>query len=72
MKQPCKIDCPERSAECHARCERWLEYERARGEEYARRRREKEKEGLLDSLERDRKRDIALGRLRKRRNKVRG
>ena len=69
MKQPCKIDCPDRSAECHGRCEKWLEYERARNEEYIKRGEEKYTEGLLYQIEQDRKRDIALGKMRRRRSK---
>lgn len=69
MKQPCKIECPERSAECHARCEKWLEYEKARNEEYARRGERKKQEQLLNDMERDRKRDIALGKMRNRRRR---
>lgn len=72
MKQPCDKNCPDRSAECHSRCEKWLEYEKARNEEYARRAEEKQKEGILYQIERDRKRDIALGRMRKRRSKTKG
>lgn len=37
MKQPCKQDCPERSADCHIHCERWAEWERYKKQEYARR-----------------------------------
>ncbi len=69
MKQPCQIKCPDRNAECHAKCEKWLEYERARNEEYERKGKEKEKDRVLYEIERDRKRDIALGRMKKRRNK---
>lgn len=70
MKQPCQINCPNRNAECHAKCEKWLEYEKARNEEYERKGKEKEKDRVLFELERDRKRDIALGRMKKRRNKT--
>ena len=69
MKQPCDKKCPDRSAECHSRCGKWLEYEKARNEEYARRAEEKHNEGVLYQIERDRKRDIALGRMKRRRNK---
>lgn len=27
-KQPCAKDCENRSAECHAHCEKWLQYEK--------------------------------------------
>jgi len=69
MKQPCKIDCPDRNAECHAICKKWQEYEKARNEEYTRRAEEKKKDGVLYLIERDRKRDIALGRMRRRKSK---
>lgn len=28
-KSPCSPDCPERNAECHAHCPKWLPYEKA-------------------------------------------
>ena len=28
MKTPCKKDCPDRTANCHAECERYKEYAR--------------------------------------------
>ena len=34
MKQPCLRDCPDRWAECHATCEKWLEYEAERNKQY--------------------------------------
>lgn len=34
MKPPCERDCPGRSAECHARCAPYLEYEEAKQAEY--------------------------------------
>ena len=37
MEQPCRKDCPERSADCHAKCPRYREYEKARNEGYAER-----------------------------------
>ena len=43
---------------------------KARNEEYERKGKEKEKDRVLFELERDRKRDIALGRMKKRRNKT--
>ena len=33
VKPPCERDCPRRTAECHARCEPYLEYEEAKQEE---------------------------------------
>lgn len=34
MKPPCERDCPRRTAECHAKCVPYLEYEEAKQEEY--------------------------------------
>lgn len=34
MKPPCERDCPGRSAECHAKCAPYLEYEEAKQAEY--------------------------------------
>ena len=34
VKQPCAKDCPNRSAECHAHCEVWKEYEIKRNQGY--------------------------------------
>ena len=67
-KVPC-YKCPDRKAECHSKCEKWLEYEKARNEEDARRGKEKHDAEVLSLIERDRKRDIALGRMKNRRNK---
>lgn len=35
-KPPCSADCQKRSAECHATCEAYLEYEKAHMEEVER------------------------------------
>ena len=32
-RSPCKKDCPDRSATCHAECEPYLDFVRARHEE---------------------------------------
>ena len=69
MKPPCTEYCPNRKAECHSKCEKWLEYEKARNEEYKRRGKEKELCRVLYEMERDRKRDIALGKLTSKRSK---
>jgi len=34
LKQPCSPKCENRSATCHAECEKWLEYEKARNIAY--------------------------------------
>jgi hypothetical protein len=36
-KQPCKRDCPERTAECKKTCPKWLRYWAVKQEEYKRR-----------------------------------
>lgn len=33
-KQPCLKECPDRSPECHSKCEKWLIYEKALHEFY--------------------------------------
>ena len=37
MNQPCKKDCPDRSATCRLSCEKWIQYESERTKEYDRR-----------------------------------
>ena len=69
MNHPCRQDCPDRNAECHAICEKWKAYETERNREYERVKEEREKSQALYQIERDRKRDIALGKMRRRRNK---
>lgn len=64
--QPCKKDCPNRSAECHAHCEAWAEYEKKRNEQYIIDGKEKENACIMYMIERDRKRDIATGRMKQR------
>ena len=65
-KPPCK-SCPDRSAECHAVCEKWAEYEKARNAYY----KEKNEAGTIahdiNSIYADR---IEAQRKRRRRNKV--
>lgn len=68
MKQPCARNCPDRNAECHAKCEKWAIYEKERNEEYARIGREKYDACIQYEIERDRKRDVAIGRMKNRRN----
>ena len=34
VKPPCELDCKRRTAECHARCAPYLEYEEAKQAEY--------------------------------------
>ena len=33
-KQPCKRDCPKRSATCHCTCEDWAEWEKSKNKRY--------------------------------------
>ena len=68
MDNPC-YKCPDRKAECHSTCEKWLEYEKARNAEYERVAREKKMAFDLYEIERNRKRDIATGRMRHRRRR---
>lgn len=68
-KQPCLKDCPERSAECHTVCEKWAQYEQLRAEFYKARGVDAEQTRVLNEIERDRKADIATGRMRRRKNK---
>jgi len=80
VKQPCTRECPDRKAGCHAKCEKWLEYEKARNAEYEKARnaeyertaKEKQIAYTLYEIERDRKADIATGRMRQRRCKRNG
>ena len=69
VKQPCTKECPDRSAECHSKCDKWLEYEKARNAEYERTAKKKQIAYTLYEIERDRKADIATGRMRQRRCK---
>ena len=62
VKPPCERDCPGRSAECHARCASYLEYEKAKQEEY----RAREVERSRDAYTADtKKRCKSVERLRK-------
>ena len=69
MKQPCELHCPDRSPECHGKCEKWLEYEKERNKAYIERNKEKEINRTLYEIERKRKEDIALGRMHARKRK---
>ena len=37
-EQPCRIDCPDRTAECKVKCEKWAAFTAKKQEEYKRRR----------------------------------
>ncbi len=58
-KQPCKKDCPRRSAECHVICEDWLKYEKERNENYLLKGKELELIRIANDIERERKRNMA-------------
>ena len=49
--QPCKQDCPGRSAECKCSCEKWAEFEARKQEDYERRRKQGQHTYDLNSLE---------------------
>lgn len=53
VKAPCYM-CPDRSAECHAHCEKWLEYEKVRNAEYKRVGKLKEQTRIINEIEMDR------------------
>ncbi len=62
VKPPCERDCPRRTAECHARCAPYLEYEEAKQAEY----RAREVERSRDAYTADaKKRCKSVERLRK-------
>lgn len=42
MKQPCAQDCPDRSADCAATCEKWAAYVKERNAKYAERKMQSE------------------------------
>jgi len=68
-KQPCPKQCPNRNAECHAVCEKWLIYEAERNQAYIENGKEAEIYRVLNDIERDRKRDIATGKMKQRKRK---
>ena len=72
VKQPCDMHYPERSAECHAICEKWKAYEQARNAEYERVAQVKKQVYDLNEIEKKRKRDLATGKMRTRRWKRNG
>ena len=62
MKPPCERDCPRRTAECHAKCAPYLEYEEAKQEEYRENQAERERNAYTADAE---KRCKGVERLRK-------
>lgn len=50
MEQPCKRDCPRRSADCRRDCPDWAAWEDFKKQEYARRNRERVKRDYVLEL----------------------
>lgn len=63
MKQPCAKDCPDRSGDCHAKCDRWAVWERERNKGYAIASQRKQLESDMREVERRRKRNLATGKM---------
>lgn len=68
MKQPCEKNCKDRNAECHAKCEKWKEWEKWKFKNYDDLYIEKDIQGFLGKMEKERIRDIKLGKLTSRKN----
>ena len=68
-KQPCTKECPDRSSECHSVCEKWLKYEKLRSDFYIERDKAVDLNRVLNDIERDRKKDIATGRMSNRKRR---
>lgn len=64
-KVPC-FGCPDRWAECHSHCEKYKAYETERNAEYERVGKLKEQTYIILDIERDRKKNIATGKMRQR------
>lgn len=62
MKPPCK-DCPDRWAECHAKCAKWAQYEEERDRIYQARKKACELGFILRSLEVERVHLVKTGKL---------
>lgn len=57
VKAPCYM-CPDRTAECHAHCEKWAEYEAARNAEYEKRNKDGERSRIIHEIEWERSRRV--------------
>lgn len=66
-KQPCKKDCPDRSAECHAVCEKWAEYSEIMKTLYKVRADAYNLQNDLNEIERARIKKIKSGNMKRRR-----
>lgn len=66
MKQPCKKDCEGRSGECHATCEKWKAWEEWKFKHYEDEHFEKDINGFLGMMEKERIKNIRLGKLNSR------
>ena len=62
VKPPCERDCPRRTAECHAKCAPYLEYEEAKQEEYRAREVERNRDAYTADAE---KRSRSVARLKR-------
>ena len=62
VKPPCERDCPRRTAECHAKCAPYLEYEEAKHAEYRENKAERDRNAYTADAE---KRCKSVERLRK-------
>lgn len=69
MNQPCQKHCNNRSSECRKTCEAWKQYEAWKREDYKSREFDRDIEQFLNSKEAERKKDIALGKLHRKRSK---
>jgi len=69
IKQPCKKDCPNRNAECHAHCEKWALYEADRNSRYEEGKKIREVQGILTEIEKRRMKKIATGQMSSRKHK---
>ena len=69
MKQPCEKDCEGRSSDCHAICPKWKEWEKWKFEDYNKKHFEKDIEGFLGKMEKERVKNIKMGKLTSRNKK---
>ena len=58
VKPPCERDCPRRTAECHAKCAPYLEYEEEKQKEYREREAERNRDAYTADAEK-RSRSVA-------------
>lgn len=63
MKQPCDKNCKERTGECHATCEKWKEWEAWKFKRYEEKNFDRDINGFLGTMEKQRIKDIKAGKL---------